>query len=90
VTQRKLKTKVLWWIVEMEVDCDDGGHEAKASSPVCLLFARFIFPYIGMDSVMQPHLWMRQKSAVISTSLFSDGFFQKNTLNCLLFLWLDC
>lgn len=61
----------------MEFDCDDGGREAKPSSPACLSFALFIFPYAGLDSIMQPHLWMRQKSAIISTSLFADGFFSK-------------
>lgn len=85
MTQRKLKRKVLWWILETEFDCVDGGHEAKASSPACLSFALFIFPYAGLDSIMQPHLWMRQKSAIISTSLFSDGFFFKRMLKIVYF-----
>lgn len=74
VTQRKLKRNELWWTLEMEFDCDYGGPEARASSPVCLLFALY---FSGPNSIMQPHLWLRQKSVLISTSLFSDEFFKR-------------
>ncbi|KAJ7406601.1 hypothetical protein WISP_132889 [Willisornis vidua] len=41
VTQRKLKRKVLWWILEMEFNYDDGGQEAKPSTPVFRLHSSF-------------------------------------------------
>lgn len=74
LTQRKLKRNALWWTLEMESDCNHGGPEARASSPVCLLFALY---FSGLNSIMQPHLWMRQKSVIISTSLFSDEFLKR-------------
>lgn len=76
VTQRKLKRKVMWWTLEMEFICDDGGPEARASSPACLLFTVFIF--LGWIQSCS-HIYGWGRIVIVhsnSTSLSSDDFFK--------------